>query len=606
MTLTEEQRQNFLRQLSDIQNRLNEIKAQRSGGLNAAQQGGAAGRGNDNIDAETSAAIERATEAGVPMSELGTPTGDGDETLLDAPEKFDRVLPPPTLSGAQSARFVSSFGLEGILDAGAVSGLTAAEANKRLLQEKAKRTGQISANTTFTFNPETLRRTQREIDKFGFALDELDNDPFEPKEFKDEERQNTIEVAARELGKLFSSPEELYDAANFNEPMKNALQQFVDKGGSIDSIARNITAPTTINGAEDPASFLANLSNPAASQEAEELAIEELMPESEVAQAEIARLGRIPDDLKELYFGNEKQIGIYQMRQEQAKEEIRIIEERERDAKSTARDRADLTIDKNRAEAKRLKNEVEENRMRAKNYMTARLAKLGALKTTGAAPLAIKTLDAKYDQSVTQIEQTYAFANREIEIGLTEDLNNIENSADEAILKIQEDLTLGAEKMAKEVLKAQQSAEKEIYKITEQYARRLRERTTKYTNDLKKEAEKYAKSYAAAVSASQASAALLESTNEGDFVPGKGVLLPNGEFTDLRLTANQTREVQSANLAGDGTIRYFLSLPSEFRNQLIRESLSGGRTFNTADELAQAFSEWEAEQEAEDDEFEGF
>lgn len=390
--------------------------------------------------------------------------------------------------------------------------------------------GQTSANTTFAFNPETLKRTQREIDKFGFALDELDNDPFEPKEFKDEERKNTVEVSGRELGKLFDSPEQLYDAYQFNLPMKAALDNFIKKGGSLDAISKNITAPVVNDGMtednritnemvdrgelpesareiypqQSSSQYLANLRNPAANQAAEKKALDELAPESQIAQDEIARLGRVPDSLKKLYFGDEKTIGMLGMKINQAKEEARIIEEKEKDAKNTARSRADLAIDKNRAEAKQFEAEIEQNRLKAKNYMTGALAKLGALKTTGSAPLAIATLDAEYDGQVTQIKSKYKYANRELEIGLTEDLDKIENDTDESILKLQEDLTLDTEKMSKEVIKAQQDAEKQVYTVTEQYARRLRERTTSYTEDLKKEAEKYAKEYAKKVAAAGA------------------------------------------------------------------------------------------------------
>lgn len=605
-TLTDAQRKQLSSALSELKSRLEKLRdsyASKSSfssaptgqvagastslpsNLNAAQLGGASGVGFE--DPEDQIEIAKQTEEVLRSGGSKSQAGD-------------------SISSAQASRLVGGYGLEGIVDPSKFAGLTYGEAARRAAEEQKKRTGQVSFNTTFSFNPETLKRTQREIDKLGFALDEVDNDPFEPKEFKDEEKSNTLEVAARELGKLFTSPEELYDAYNFNQPMQAALNKYVEKGGTIDSIAKNITAPVTSEGPQDSASYLANLRNPMANQEAEQIAIDELMPESAVAQAEIARLGRIPEDLKQLYFGDEKTMGIYQMRQKQAEEEIRIIEEKERDAKATARARADLAIDKNKAEAKRLKNQVEENRMRAKNYITARLAKLGALKTTGAAPLAIKTLDAKYDQQATQIEQTYLFANRELEIALTEDLNNIENTADSTVNKIQEDLTLDAEKMAKEVLKAQQAAEKETYRITEQYARRLRERTTKYTADLKKAAEKYAKDYAKAVSASAAESALIDGAMEGQYVKDKGVLLPNGKFAELDLTPTKEREIEGLNLFGKDTILYYFRMPAKFREEFARNQIVGGGNINSPEELQSLLAEWEAEQEADDDEFEGF
>lgn len=387
---------------------------------------------------------------------------------------------------------------------------------------------QRTNQTTFNFNPETLKRTQREVDKLGFSLDELDNNPFEPKQFKDEERKNTLEVSSREMAKMFDSPAQLYDAYQFNVPMKNTLDNFIKKGGNLESISKNISSPVTQNDTfqngsgvyqtnpdgtahlvsgsgeatlsspnqQTSSEYLANLRNPAANQQAQQKALDELAPESQIAQDEVARLGRIPDGLKRLYFGDEKSIGILGMKINQAKEEARIISEKEKDSKNTARSRSELAIDKNRAEAVQYKNEIEQNRLKAKNYMTGYLAKLGALNTTGAAAEALTTLDANYNGQAVQIDSRYSFANRALELDLTEQLDQIENDSSTKVLKIQEDLTLDTEKMMKEVLKTQQDSEKETYTVTEQYARRLREQTTSYTKELKAAAEKYAKEYA--------------------------------------------------------------------------------------------------------------
>ena len=226
-TLTLKQRKNIKSQLDSIQAKINEIKAQRaqqtSGSLpaataqplTAAQQFGASGRG-EYLTPELNESIEKATAAGVPMSELGSPTGNKknpNETYLDKPGKFVE----PKLTPEQAGRYVKSFGLEGILDSKNFAGKTATQVNQLLLQERAKRTGQVSANTSFAFNPEILKRTQRAIDKFGFALNDVTDDPFEPKEFKDEEAKNVIEVTSRELGSLFESPDQLYAAYNTNQ-----------------------------------------------------------------------------------------------------------------------------------------------------------------------------------------------------------------------------------------------------------------------------------------------------------------------------------------------------------------------------------------------------
>lgn len=620
-TLTSKQRKNIKSQLDAIQKRINEIKAQRaqqtSGSLpavtaqplTAAQQFGASGKG-EFLTPELNEDIEQATDAGVPMSELGSPTGNKkkpNETYLDRPDKFVE----PTLDANQVGRYVSSFGLEGIVDPKKFAGKTANQVNQLLLQERAKRTGQVSANTSFAFNPEILKRTQRAIDKFGFALNDVTNDPFEPKEFKDEESNNVIEVTSKELGSLFESPDQLYAAYNTNQQFRDSFDKFVKKGGSLEGVSKNIAAPVASTPLQDaqadlggeniqtPDQYLANLRNPEANQEAEKIALEELAPESAIAQQEIMRVANIPKELQTLYFGDEKTMGVLQMRQAQAQERKRLIEEQERDAKRTIRERAELQIEKNRAEVEETKAKIEENRLAAKNYMTAQLAKLGALNTTGAAPLALQTLETKYQGQVTQIESAFKFAEREIEIGLEEDINDIENQADEMVLKIEEDITIDREKSVKEILKARQDADKEVYRITEQYARRLRERTTKYTDDLKKEAEKYAKEFAKNASNGLDSGPM--GLNEGEYVDGKGVLLPNGTYAKLDLTPTQTTQVQSANLSGVDTIRYFVSLPEKFRGMIIQEAQGEGKKFSSLSQLKSRYEQLKKEDEADDD-----
>ena len=599
-TLSAADRKRIKKQLDAIQERLNAIKAARASSssqpsnLNAAQIGGASGVGFEDEDnqREISRQTEATLETGRPKSTVG-----------------DRV------SSAQASRLVGGYGLEGLVNPSSFAGLTYGEAAARARAEQQKRTGQVSANTTFAFNPEILSKTQRAVDKFGFALNDITNDPFEPKEFKDEQAQGVIEVTSKELAKLFDSSDQLYQAYNSNPQFKETLDKFIAKGGSLDAISKSVVAPVTQlqtlqqslrpDNNQTPAEYLSNLSNPQANPEAERMAFEELAPESEIAQNEIARIAQIPDDLKTLYFGDEKTMGLLQMKQQQSEERKKLIEREERDAKRTTRERAELQIEKNRADVEQQKAKIEENRLAAKNYMTARLAKLGALKTTGKAPEALQTLETKYQGQVNELETAFKFAEREIEIGLDESIDGIESKADDLILSIEEDLTMDTEKSMKEILKARQDADKEIYRITEQYARRLRTQTSKYTEDLKKAAEKYAKEYAKTASNGLDGGPL--TISEGDYVDGKGVLLPNGKYAKIDLTPTLTREVQSANLSGIEAIRYFTALPTKYRQMIIQEAQAEGTQFSTLAKVKQRYEELKQQEEAHDeDEFEGF
>lgn len=475
---------------------------------------GASGAG-EFLTPEDSAKADKAFELGVPKSELGSPTGNKKnpyERIIDKPSKYKE----PSLSVGQVSKYVSSFGLAGIVDPKKYAGKTPSQVNEILMRERRRRTDQISQNTSFAFNPETLKRTQRAVDKFNFALDEADKDPFEPKKFKEDTKGNIIEVTSKELGQLFTNPDQVFSEYKTNPQLKVTFDKFIKKGGTLEGIAKNVaTQPTQDNqitnqmvdqgqlpadqregNVQSPSDYLAGLTNPTASREAERKALDELSPESDIAQEEIMRQSKIPAELKSLYFGDEKSIGILQMKRDQAVEEVRLLEEKERDEKRTARDKAQLQIQKNKAEAKAAESEIEQNRIAAKNYMTNRLAQLGALQTTGAAVLALQTLETKYQIQTTNLRTKLKFANRELEVGLSEDIDKIENDVADNIIKIQEDLTKDSETVAKDVLKAQNEAEKEVYRITEQYSRRLRERTTSFTDKLKAEAEKYAKEYA--------------------------------------------------------------------------------------------------------------
>ena len=341
-TLSAQQRKEIKKRLESIQDTINRIKSTQSGrvagastsnpnNLNAAQIGGASGVGfeSDENQSSISQQVQETTEQGRPKSATGTTA-------------------PATFSSSQANFAVRGAGLAGLVDSSQFVGLSPSEARRRIQAERAKRTGQVSQNTTFAFNPETLKQTQRAIDKFGFALDDVTNDPFEPKEFKDEELQNVIEVSSRELGKLFETPEQLQQAYETNQQFKNTLDKFIAKGGSIEGIAKNIVTPQTTplqtlqeslggENVQSPSEYLASLQNPEADPAAQAMALEELAPESEIAQNEIARIAQIPDDLKSLYFGDEKTMGLLQMRQQQAEQRKTLIEQQEKDAKRTAR-----------------------------------------------------------------------------------------------------------------------------------------------------------------------------------------------------------------------------------------------------------------------------
>jgi len=491
-TLTDQQRQNLLRQIQAAQAQVNQLGTQIQGSnyqpqfvggqptqpvLNAAQMGGASGVGFETpkTQASISQQTQTASEQGRPRSEAGSSA-------------------PAVMSLEQANFALRGAGLAGIVDAGRFAGMAPAEAQRQIQAERQKRLGQTSQLTSFAFNPETIAGAKRIIDRISFTLKDVGNQPWNSKGTQSDQIKSILEGGSREIAALFNTPQEFQEAMMANPQLQQTMQAFEALGGKSTDVQNKIQMPTRQQ-PQTTADYLQAINNPNANPQAEKMAMQELFPESQIAQAEIARQARIPQDMMDLYFGTQDKVGIVQLKKAQAEEQARIIDQQMKDEKVAVERRARLAIDKNNAEAQVQLAKIEENRLAARNYMTGMLAKLGALQTTGAAPVALQTLETKYQNAAQQLEMQYKFANREIELGMDEALNSLVTQRDNKILKLEQDLTKDYEDIVKEIMKLEQSAEKEIYRVTEQYARRLRERTTKYTADLQKEAEKYAKQF---------------------------------------------------------------------------------------------------------------
>jgi hypothetical protein len=488
-TLTPEQSANLLRQLQEAQRQLDAVKAQQgfqsapTGQLSAAQMGGASGVGFEDTNTQTgiSGQLQTGSEQGMSSAETRNVSA-------------GQSPAPQVMSAAQAEFALRGAGLSGIINPSQFAGLSPQEAQRRIQEERKKRLGQTSALTSFAFNPEALASTKRIIDRISFTLTDVKNDPFGSNGTKNDQIKSILEGGSREIAALFNTPEEFQQAMMTNPQLQQTMQTFQALGGNQADIQNKIQPPQNIQ-PQTAGDYLSAIQNPYANQQAQQMAMEEMFPEREIAQQEIMRQARIPQEMAELYFGTENQIGIVQMKKLQAQEQARIIDQQAKDEKIAVERRARMAIDRNNAEMQIQLAKVEENRLAAKNYMTGMLAKLGALQTTGAAPQALQTLETKYQNAAQQLEVQFKFANREIELGLDEEINKLATGRDNAILKLEQNLTKDYEDIVKEIMKLEQSAEKEIYRVTEQYARRLRERTTKYTSDLQKEAEKYAKSF---------------------------------------------------------------------------------------------------------------
>ena len=505
-TLTQKEYDKFLKQIQDAQRQVNALSTQvnqkypkaptgqvlgaSTTGLNAAQIGGAGGRGFEDEATQTaiSSQVQTASEQGLSTSQAGQlNTNSRGQNIGGA---------PATMSREQADYVIRGAGLAGMVDAKQFAGMNPADAQRKIQEEKAKRAGQISANTSFAFNPETIAGTKKIVDRVGIGLNDIMADSFKSKGTQADQIKATLDASARQIASLFTSQDEYNQAVMANPQLQQTLATFQKLGGDVNAISTQIQTPVTQPNVQSTGDYLSSMTNPQADREAEKRAIDELIPEREVIQAEIARQQQIPEEMMSLYFGTEDQVGMLEMKKNQALEEKRIIEQKEKNEQTALKAKAKLMIEKQNADMRVETAKIEENRLAAKNYMTGMLAKLGALNTTGAAPLALQTLETKYQIATQQLENQYKYAEQEIRINLDDALNNVETQADEKILALEQDLTKDYETITKEIMKLQQAADKETYNLSIKYATLLRQRTTAYTKELQAEAEKYAKSFA--------------------------------------------------------------------------------------------------------------
>jgi len=541
---------------------------------------------------------------------------------------------PKTLSFAESVGMAQKAGLKGIAD-NAFAGLTDAQAARKAKELRQFYQNQTSQNTTGVFNPETVKGVKKTVEKFKLALDEISNDPFLSSGSKTDRQKSYFESTAVDIAKNFGSKEDFMANYQNNPEIQKSLQAFIAAGGSLDQITskigdnenkmivdsrknavqglmdQGITDPETIldyvnfddqgnqvgdftieevqsymNGDKSTTDFLASLGEDATPQA--RAAEEALIPERQATQDQIIALANIPEQYRKLYFGTPEELGILAQKKANAEEAKRILEEREADEKTTLREKAQFEIEKNAAEMANAIATIEENRLTAKNYMTAKLAKLGALQTTGNAPLAIATLDQKYQQQKANTEAIYKNKARSIEISLGEALNKTENDTDEEILKIKQDLTKSSDDVAKEILKAELASQKEIMQLRTTYATKLRQEVDKYTKEAKTASDKYTKEYISLASKGfdvNSIEAILAGNPEGAKIPVKG----SKSTTSLGKTA------RDLGFSSDTDYKYFMTLPKEFRDMYIRDVTRSGSGAGNIQKVTDAFNFYKQE-----------
>jgi len=492
---------------------------------------GAGGKGEYVPTDKEAQTLANNAAGGAPASEYGNVLGG-----------YGGYTPVPTLNAAKSSALAKSYGLQGMADSEFV-GLTQSQANAKAQQIKEGKLGQISANTSFGYDPQTIAGSKKVFDDLVFRVNESTNQPWNSSMSTKDTNKALVTSYEDQFAKQFQTQDQ-FKAAMASPEFQQTMNQYKQMGGDPNAIAAKIGQTPGSN--MEISQYLGAITNPE-----QQKAMEALIPEQQIYQQQIAQQYGIAKAYQDAYFGTEDQIGFLEKERKLKEEQIKLKEREAKLDKENLRAQADFAKEKANAELQIASNEIEENRLAAKNYMTGMLAKMGALKTTGAAPLALATLEQKYQKQSQELQTKYKFYNREVEIKLDEQLDNIDINRDNDIWKIKNDLSKSEEDTWKEIVKLQNDADENALKVIEKYASEFRTLSESYRKEAKSDAEKYAKKMASTITSYDFSSAIeggvvLKRGKTGS-LSGVGVANPLGGVSNME-------GVMEANAGADGKL----------------------------------------------------
>lgn len=450
--------------------------------------------------------------------------------------------------------------VEPIIPDGAYKGLTMNQANAK----KAEQGAQDSSMTSYSFDPMSIAGSGKAVDKFNLSLNELNASPFSSVQSKDEKKTTILDVTASDIAKNFNTAQDFYNTYNNNLELQTALKPFVDAGGKVANIASKVTTATNdILPPQDTSTYLNEINKKPITQDPyQQQALDALAPENALVQDEIARQAGIANEYKKLYFGDANTIGILAEQQKLAEDKKKLIEEKELNAKTTEREKLAYNIEKNNADVAIAQAEIEQNRLKSKNQMTRTLAKLGALKTSGVTPVALDTLEQKYQQQKQQLDIKLKFENRKLEISSAEKINSYTEKANDDILKVREDLSKSSEDVAKEIFRIENETASKIYTETSKAYQELRKTTDTFRKEAEANAKEWQNSYFKVMGLNGVTTAMASS-----------LINPDGSINTSKLTTSMfapkapaTGKFDTVKFDSKATESFFNDLPVDFRN----------------------------------------
>jgi len=441
----------------------------------------------------------------------------------------------PKLNKNSSRAYLASAGLG---DSGInLQGMSYDEAQQRVDEIKGAQMSQSSALNSFTFSPDAPQKAGSIGNNFKLSLDNLRNEAWTSPSSKQDAMTSLLGGTAKSIASLVDSPEALVNAVTNDAKFNDTYGRFIEAGGTEQQLVDQFEAKgTTPPNNQTTSEYVGNMQQ------------NQILSDTSLIKNEIARQYKMNEAMQKTILGDGKTEGLIQQRINVAKENINTLERKIQNEVSNYRAQASYQIEKNNAELSVTKDTIEQNRLSAKNYMVGMLAKLGALQTTSASPIAITELDMKYQKQSQDAIQKVTQSNRDIEIKLRNAINEVESTGAERKITVRDDLSKDMKTVQKEMMKAENDMQREIYNLNLKW---------------NKEAEKSREAYkASATDLAQSWASQFANLIGGGATNAKAAASVN-----VKLSPSQSAISQQARIKDPSAISYFQSLDNEFKNQ---------------------------------------
>lgn len=403
------------------------------------------------------------------------------------------------LTAGESQAMIKKYGLTGLSNLN-LEGLSFEQATELATKKKQEILGAATLDNTSSYYDVTkLNNIKKTNDYLMSSLNEVKNNPWSTQQDKTVQMKSIVDNATGEYARLFASPDDFIKAYQTDPAFTNSMKTYIKSGGTVADVAKRIQSQinTDLPNQQTTAEYLANVKyRPEAAFNAEA----SLEPERVSAIEEINRLAKVPDEYKDLYYGTPEKIGYFTKVKQEAETTIKNLNDAYAKTKQTSTEQFDYEIQKQKYQADADVADLEEKRLQAKTYLTGKLANIGALTTSGEAPVALTNLDAKYERSKSAVRSNFQNNQALLTSKKTETINELDSDLAEKISKIESSVDKTELEIEKEIQSVTEKAEKEKKAAIDKYNAISRTTYNKFLSEANKNAKDYVKEYYKTVS----------------------------------------------------------------------------------------------------------